>query len=83
MNSDNEMSKIYVVSIVLNVIIGIGNLIQHFNSQLSQNKRYALSPVKICKDKGWSFRENFDDALGKTINHCKRNTIMNTIMNKK
>ena len=77
-SSENEMSNIEVVNRILSILDAPGNLIEHVSDRPGHDKRYALSPEKIKKELGWSPRNNFEDALRKTIHHYQENISMYT-----
>ena len=72
-SSENEMSNIEVVNKILSILDAPNNLIEHVSDRPGHDKRYALSPEKIKKELGWFPRNNFEDALRKTINHYQEN----------
>ncbi|MCL4421019.1 MAG: dTDP-glucose 4,6-dehydratase [Candidatus Thermoplasmatota archaeon] len=77
-SSENEMSNIEVVNKILSILGAPGNLIEHVPDRPGHDKRYALSPEKIKKELRWSPRNNFEDALRKTIIHYQENISMYT-----
>ena len=79
-SSENEMSNIEIVNKILSILDVSNNLIKHVSDRPGHDKRYALSPDKIKKELGWSPRNNFDDALRKTINHYRENISKYTII---
>jgi dTDP-glucose 4,6-dehydratase len=77
-SSENEMSNIEVVNKIMSILDAPNNLIEHVSDRPGHDKRYALSPEKIKRELGWSPRNNFEDALRKTINHYQENISMYT-----
>ena len=72
-SSENEMSNIEVVNKILSTLDAPSDLIKYIPDRPGHDKRYALSPAKIRRELRWSPRNNFEDALSKTINHYKEN----------
>ena len=71
-SAENEMSNIHVVNKILGILDKRDNLIEHVSDRPGHDKRYALNPEKIQKELGWSPRDNFEDALRKTIEHYRK-----------
>jgi dTDP-glucose 4,6-dehydratase len=72
-SSENEMSNIDVVHTILGILDAPDSLIEHVNDRPGHDKRYAMSPVKIRKDLGWSPKNGFNEALRKTITYYQEN----------
>ena len=72
-SSENEMRNIDVVNKILSILDAPSNLTEHVNDRPGHDKRYALNPEKIQKELGWSPRDNFEEALVKTIKHYQEN----------
>jgi dTDP-glucose 4,6-dehydratase len=72
-SSENEINNLEVVNMILDVLGEPNGLIEHVTDRPGHDKRYALSPEKIRKELGWSPRNNFEDALRKTIKHYREN----------
>lgn len=77
-SSENEISNIELVNKILSILDVRSNLIEHVTDRPGHDKRYAMSPEKIQKELGWSPRDNFEDALRKTIHHYQENISMYT-----
>ncbi|MCL4341709.1 MAG: dTDP-glucose 4,6-dehydratase [Candidatus Thermoplasmatota archaeon] len=75
-SAENEMNNIDVVNKIRGILNKRDNLIEHVSDRPGHDKRYALSPEKIQKELGWPPRDNFEDALRKTINHYQENISM-------
>ena len=71
-SAENEMGNIDVVNKILAILDKRDNLIEHVSDRPGHDKRYAMSPEKIQKELGWSPRDNFEDALRKTIEHYRK-----------
>lgn len=72
-SSENEMSNFDVVNKILSVLDAPSNLIEHVSDRPGHDKRYALCSEKIRKDLGWFPKNNFEEAIIKTILHYRKN----------
>ena len=72
-SSENEVNNLDVVNMILDILDAPYSLIEHVNDRPGHDKRYSLNPGKIQKELGWSSRNNFKDALKRTITHYQEN----------
>ena len=79
-SSENEMSNVDVVNMILKILRAPDSLIEHVTDRPGHDKRYSLSPKKIRKEIGWSPKNNFEEALRKTIKHYRENIHKYTFM---
>ena len=80
-SSENEISNIDVVNMILGILDAPDRLIQYVSDRPGHDSRYALNPKKIRKELGWSPGNNFEDALKKTIQHYQKNICKYTRIN--
>ena len=72
-SSENEISNIEVVNMILGILDAPDGLVEYVNDRPGHDSRYALNPKKIRKELGWSPKNNFEDALKRTITHYQEN----------
>ena len=72
-SSENEISNIDVVKMILGILDAPDRLIEYVSDRPGHDSRYALNPKKIRKELGWFPKNNFEDALKRTITHYQEN----------
>lgn len=72
-SSENEISNVDVVNKILDLLDAPNYLIIHVNDRLGHDRRYSMSSEKIRKELGWFPRNNFEDALKKTVKYYQQN----------